>query len=76
MEPATVPAPSPTQAEIEHRLHAALARNGEAATLYAWMTPAHRDVFLDFVRGEDPAGIPGRIDEVVDILAGRPLRPS
>jgi hypothetical protein len=62
--------------DTEHRLHAALACDADAQALFQWLTPAHRDVFVAFVRGQAPEGQQDRIDQVIDILAGRAQLPS
>ena len=59
--------------DLETRWNKAVAQDAEAAALYAWMAPAHRAAFVEFIRGEAADGLEARIDEALAILSGRAL---
>lgn len=62
--------------DTERHLQAEIAKDAEAAALFAWLAPDHRAAFVEFVRGEAPEGVQDRIAEAVAILAGRDRRLS
>lgn len=57
--------------DTERHLHAEIAKDAEAAAVFAWLAPTHREAFVEFVRGEAPEGFYDRLAEAVAILAGR-----
>jgi hypothetical protein len=60
--------------DMESRVSAAIDQDSEASSLFAWLGPAHRAEFLDFIHGEAPEGMEERLAQAVAILAGRDCR--